>query len=119
SKNHLISFDRDHLNQILWNLCQNAWRHCQKQIGSIRIELSTGANENNVCLNIIDDGRGVDMKQTKQIFEPFFTTATGGTGLGLYIARELCETNQASLDYIEGSPGGHFRIICKSSQPCP
>lgn len=119
SKNHLISFDRDHLNQILWNLCQNAWRHCQKQIGSICIELSTGANENNVCLNIIDDGRGVDMKQTKQIFEPFLTTATGGTGLGLYIARELCETNQASLDYIEGSPGGHFRIICKSSQPCP
>ncbi len=118
SKNHLISFDRDHLNQILWNLCRNAWRHCRKQIGSIHIELSTGANENNVCLNIIDDGWGVDIKQAKQIFEPFFTTATGGTGLGLYIARELCETNHASLDYIEGSPGGHFRILCKSSQPC-
>ncbi len=118
SKNYLISFDRDHLNQILWNLCRNAWRHCHKQTGSIHIELSKGANENNVCLNIIDDGQGVDLKQVKQIFEPFFTTATGGTGLGLYIARELCETNHASLDYVEDSPGGHFRIICRSSQPC-
>lgn len=118
SKNYLISFDRDHLNQILWNLCRNAWRHCRKQTGSIHIELTAGANENNVCLNVIDDGQGVDIKQAKQIFEPFYTTSVGGTGLGLYIARELCETNHASLDYIEGSPGGNFRIICKSSQPC-
>jgi len=118
SKNYLISFDRGHLNQILWNLCRNAWRHCRKQTGSIHIELSAATNENNVFLNVIDDGQGVDIKQAKQIFEPFFTTAAGGTGLGLYIARELCETNHASLDYIEGSPGGQFRIICKSRQPC-
>lgn len=118
SKNYLISFDRNHLNQILWNLCRNAWRHCRKQTGSIHIELTAGANENNVCLNVIDDGQGVDIKQAKQIFEPFYTTAVGGTGLGLYIARELCETNHASLDYIEDSPGGHFRIICKSGQQC-
>ena len=118
TNNHLISFDRDHLHQILWNLCRNAWRHCRQQNGSIRIEISASANENNVCLDIVDDGEGVDPQQVKQIFEPFFTTAVGGTGLGLYIARELCETNQASLDYIENTGGGHFRIICKSDQPC-
>ncbi len=108
--NYLVSFDRDHLNQILWNLCRNAWRHCRKQTDSVYIELST-TNGNNICLNIIDDGPGVDSQQVKEIFEPFFTTAAGGTGLGLYVARELCETNQSSLDYIEGSSGGHFRII--------
>ncbi|MDV6347773.1 ATP-binding protein [Nitrosomonas sp. Is35] len=118
SNHHWISFDRDHLNQVLWNLCRNAWRHCCKQVGSVRIELSVAANENNVCLDIVDDGPGIDPQQVKQIFEPFFTTAAGGTGLGLYIARELCETNQASLDYIEGSSGGHFRIICQSNQSC-
>jgi two-component system sensor histidine kinase PilS (NtrC family) len=116
--NHMISFDRDHLHQILWNLCRNAWRHCRQQNGSIHVGLSASANENNVCLDIVDDGAGVDPQQIKQIFEPFFTKAAGGTGLGLYIARELCETNQASLDYIEETGGGHFRIICKSDQPC-
>lgn len=114
-ENHLIRFDRDHLHRILWNLCRNAARHCRQQTGSVRIELSAAANENNVYLDIIDDGPGVDSQQVKKIFEPFFTTATGGTGLGLYIARELCETNHASLGYIENSGCGHFRIICKSS----
>jgi two-component system sensor histidine kinase PilS (NtrC family) len=113
--NHLIRFDRDHLHQILWNLCRNAARHCRQQTGSVRIELSAEVNENNVYLDIIDDGPGVGLQQVKKIFEPFFTTATGGTGLGLYIARELCETNHASLGYIDNSGCGHFRIICKSS----
>lgn len=118
SNHHWVSFDRDHLNQVLWNLCRNAWRHCCKQADSVRIELSVAANENNVYLDIVDDGPGIDPQQVKQIFEPFFTTAAGGTGLGLYIARELCETNQASLDYIEGSSGGYFRIIFQSNQSC-
>ena len=99
-------------------LCRNAWRHCHKQAGSIHIELSTGSKENNIQLDIIDDGPGVDSQQLKQIFEPFFTTATTGTGLGLYIAREMCETNHASLEYVEGSTSGYFRIIAKSNQLC-
>ncbi len=117
STNYWINFDRNHLNQVIWNLCGNAWRHCRKQSSSIHIELSAGTNENTVYLDIIDNGSGVDSQQIKQIFEPFFTTAASGTGLGLYIARELCEANQASLEYIEGSSGGHLRIICKGSQP--
>lgn len=117
SHDYLIHFDRDHLNQILWNLCRNAWRHCRKQAGSIHIELSTGFNENNIHLDIFDDGPGVDPQQLKQIFEPFFTTASSGTGLGLYIAREMCETNHASLEYIENPTGGHFRITCKITDP--
>lgn len=112
SYNHWIYFDRDHLNQVLWNLCRNAWRHCRKQAGSIHIEL-TGINDN-VYLDIIDDGPGVAPQQIKQIFEPFFTTVAGGTGLGLYITRELCEANQALLEYIENPMGGDLRIICKN-----
>lgn len=118
-KDYWINFDRDHLNQIIWNLCCNAWRHCRKKTHSIHIELSAEADENTVYLDIIDDGSGVDPQQIKQIFEPFFTTAASGTGLGLYIARELCEANQASLEYIAGSSGGHLRIICKGSRPYP
>jgi two-component system sensor histidine kinase PilS (NtrC family) len=116
SKNYWINFDRDHLNQIVWNLCRNAWRHSRKQIHSIRVELSNETSQNDVYLDIMDDGPGVESQQIKQIFEPFFTTAASGTGLGLYIARELCEANQASLECIEGSSGGHLRIICKDSR---
>jgi two-component system sensor histidine kinase PilS (NtrC family) len=45
-----------------------------------------------------------------QVFEPFFTTHVSGTGLGLYIARELCEANGAQLDLLDDAPGAHFRI---------
>jgi two-component system, NtrC family, sensor histidine kinase PilS len=112
---HMINFDSGHLNQVLWNLCRNAWRHSRQQKGSIRILLTEDKRANNICLDILDDGPGVSPQQLKQLFEPFFTTATSGTGLGLYIARELCETNHASLEYIENLTGGHFRIISKKN----
>jgi two-component system sensor histidine kinase PilS (NtrC family) len=61
-------------------------------------------------LHIVDDGPGVDKRLQSQLFEPFFTTYSGGTGLGLYIARELCASNNARLEYIDRSNGADFRI---------
>jgi hypothetical protein len=58
----------------------------------------------------IDDGPGVDDVSRGQVFEPFFTTHGAGTGLGLYIARELCEASGASLELLDAGPGAHFRI---------
>lgn len=108
-----IRFDRNHLHQVLWNLCQNARRHCRQRQGSVQIMLSRVENTNTLCVDITDDGPGIDKHQADQIFEPFFTTAAGGTGLGLYITRELCENNRATIDYVESAAGGHFRIICQ------
>jgi len=115
TKKNSIVFDRGHLNQILWNLCRNAWRYCRRKKGSIQLRSTNWPNENNIMLDIIDDGPGVSPVQLKQLFEPFYTTASSGTGLGLYIAREICEANHASLDCIENPTGGHFRIICEKS----
>ncbi|MEW8436535.1 MAG: ATP-binding protein, partial [Candidatus Thiodiazotropha taylori] len=54
----------------------------------------------------------------KQIFEPFFTTRNNGTGLGLYIAKELSETNRIRLEYIPGPTGGScFRLHFENWQP--
>jgi len=110
----LINFDPNHLNQILWNLCSNAWRYCSKGKKSINIKFSHANNENGFHLDIRDDGPGVLEHQQKQLFEPFFTTAQNGTGLGLYIARELCEANNASLEYIDQANGAQFRVIFRN-----
>jgi two-component system sensor histidine kinase PilS (NtrC family) len=105
-----ISFDRGHLDQVLWNLCLNALRYSQQKNGSIQLR-STRLDDGRIILEIIDDGPGIATETVSKLFEPFFTTDAGGTGLGLYIARELCEANGATLEYrtpIEG--GACFRI---------
>ena len=109
-----VAFDRSHLNQVMWNLCRNAVRHSQRGTGSICIVVDMDAAEGTVKLDVIDDGPGVPVALRSQLFEPFFTTATGGTGLGLYIAREVCEANNARLDYVETVTGGRFTVVCRT-----
>ena len=108
-----VLFDRGHLNQIFWNLGRNAWQHCQKRDGSIRIAARPGYMGDAVICELADDGPGIPADSRGQIFEPFFTTRPGGTGLGLYIARELCEANGAALELLPRGPGAHFRMTMK------
>jgi len=108
-----VLFDRGHLNQIFWNLVRNAWQHCQKKEGSIRIAARPGYMGDAIICELADDGPGIPADSRGQIFEPFFTTRPGGTGLGLYIARELCEANGAALELLPRGPGAHFRITMK------
>ncbi len=109
----LIIFDRGHLNQIVWNLVRNAWQHCQKKQGSIRIAARAGYMGDAVICELNDDGPGIPAELRPQIFEPFFTTRPGGTGLGLYIARELADANAATLELLPKGPGAHFRMTLK------
>lgn len=104
----VVEFDRVHLNQVLWNLSRNAWRHSRKAAASVRLRLQRQGNR--LELHVIDDGPGVPRDLQSQLFEPFFTTFSAGTGLGLYIARELCTANGAALDYVGRGPGADFRI---------
>jgi two-component system sensor histidine kinase PilS (NtrC family) len=106
-----VNFDRGHLDQVLWNLCRNALRYCQKRIGSVQLSVKRSA-EGRVILEVMNDGPEVTAEVVPKLFEPFFTTSVGGTGLGLYIARELCEANGAALEYVPPDAGGtSFRII--------
>jgi two-component system sensor histidine kinase PilS (NtrC family) len=69
-------------------------------------------------LHVVDDGPGVPEAVRTQVFEPFFTTHTQGTGLGLFIARELCVANGASLELLPEPGGAHF-VISGRSETCP
>ncbi len=109
-----VRFDPGHLHQIVWNLCSNACLHggaSQRQ--SPRIRLVAGIEEARArpYLDVIDYGEGIPQAEAKRIFEPFFTTRPQGTGLGLYISREMCEANRAQIQYLRpGSGGSCFRI---------
>jgi two-component system sensor histidine kinase PilS (NtrC family) len=112
-----LLFDRTHLNQVMWNLLSNAKRYCSGRPGAVRIETAElPSSSGRVELHIIDDGAGVGEEAGGKIFEPFFTTHSKGTGLGLYIARELCEANDAVLEWVGNEPGAHFRIVGRNQQ---
>ncbi|WP_018151944.1 two-component system sensor histidine kinase NtrB [Leeia oryzae] len=104
-----VPFDKEHLNQILWNLCRNAVRYCQKHPGSIRLSLRKSGRS--WYFRIFNDGPPIPAELRVQLFEPFFTTQSSGTGLGLYIARELCAANGATLQYIDASEHAIFEIV--------
>ena len=115
----MVIFDRGHLNQIVWNLVRNAWQHCQKKEGSITIIGRPGYMGDAVICELNDDGPGIPPSARGHIFEPFFTTRPGGTGLGLYIARELADANGAALELLPKGPGAHFRLTMKRAMPPP
>ncbi len=110
SRDAWVEFDREHLRQVLWNLLRNAVRHARADAGSVR--LAVRAYGDQVELNVIDNGPGVPESVQGQLFEPFFTTDSKGTGLGLYLARELSAANRAQLEYVADLPGAHFRVVC-------
>lgn len=110
-----LFFDMSQLQQILANLIDNGLRYSQLAIGKACIDINMGVTHytHEPYIEVIDFGVGVTLGNETTIFEPFFTTKKEGTGLGLYIVKELCEANQASIQYLrtQGSGKSCFRII--------
>ncbi len=109
----VVRMDTSHLRQVLWNLCDNAVKYAS-ETGGIMVEIQAGkmTGQGRPYLEVLDCGLGVDAATADKIFEPFFTARSGGTGLGLYISRELCELNRATLLYLDRPGGGSiFRIV--------
>lgn len=108
-----ICFDRGHLHRVISNLLGNALRYASMAEGAVRLSVTTEGDRQ--LLHVNDDGPGIDEAVRNQVFEPFFTTRVAGTGLGLYIARELCEANGARLSLLDETPGAHFCISCMAT----
>ena len=109
-----VRIDPGHLHQICWNLCENSVKYASEAAGGIAVEMSYGRLPSNQrpYLEVADLGPGIPEELRDQLFEPFSTGRAGGTGLGLFISRELCECNRAALVYEPRSGGGSvFRIV--------
>ena len=108
-----VRMDRSHLRQVLWNLCDNAVKHASETGGIlVDIQVDRLQGQGRLYVEVRDHGLGVDAATAEKMFEPFYTERSGGTGLGLYISRELCELNRATLLYLDRPGGGSiFRIV--------
>ncbi|MBS0289916.1 MAG: PAS domain-containing protein [Proteobacteria bacterium] len=107
-----VNIDPSQLTQILINLCENGLRYSLKKNyqATLTIRVTTTPFLDSVCIDVIDQGEGISQANAKHIFEPFFTTDKKGSGLGLYIAKELSQINGARLSHSPTEQGCQFRI---------
>ena len=107
-----VRIDPGHLSQVLTNLLDNARHHGRPASGPLIVTVSCErfAAGGRIHLQVTDNGPGIPAEAAARLFEPFFTTSRSGTGLGLYLSRELCEFNGASLAHLPTEAGCHFRI---------
>ncbi len=109
----ILNIDRNQLSQIIYSLVENAIKHFDRSKNELQLILSAGIDQDSGrgYMEITDNGPGIPKQMVEKIFDPFFTTRNDGTGLGLYIARELCEMNDIRLAYLPSPKGGScFRL---------
>jgi len=116
-----VLFDRSQLHQAVWKLLENANRHARLDAAMPQVVLSMKhlAKTGYCIITVEDNGPGIPEANMKRIFDPFFTTHKQGSGLGLYIARQLCDVNQAELtvDSVLGSYSRfHIRLALARSE---
>lgn len=106
-----VNMDEGQLQQVMWNLVENAWHYSTKtSLTKSRVQVHLYSRNNEVMIDVSDNGKGVSEKMQKHLFEPFHSDRSGGTGLGLYLARELCQANGARLNYIPDEQERCFRV---------
>ena len=103
-----MRFDSNHLRQVLSNLLGNALRYASQQPGAVLVHWRAREGDR-LELRVADDGPGLSPEMLQHAFEPFFTTESRGTGLGLYLARELCAANGAAIRYQAGGDPAPYR----------
>ena len=96
--NLTVLADTMHVQQIMWNLCNNAWRHSRQNENAITV-LIRPSGRMHISIVVADNGKGISAEVRDHLFEPFYTTEKQGTGLGLYVARELAHANMGQLHY--------------------
>ena len=111
--------DPQQLHQVLTALVHNALNYGREPGKPAQVTVSVRQDKNSGAslIEVIDRGPGIPPRVAEQLFTPFYTTSEHGTGLGLYIAKQLCEANQCTLQFEPVPAGGScFRITMQSTQ---
>lgn len=114
-----VNIDPTQLRQMLINLCENGLRYSMRQTNQPKLDIVMACNESNnaIMIHIRDYGPGIDGRDAKHMFEPFYTTESHGSGLGLYISREICQMNGGDIYYkAEENGGSTFSIQLPRTQ---
>ena len=114
-----IQFDPKHLERVMTNLIDNGLRHSRDDTGHACVRVAVEHDElgGQLHIDVIDSGLGVPETLVPRLFEPFFTTSANGSGLGLYLCKELCELNGAELGYRRTATNeSSFRVSLKMEQ---
>lgn len=116
-----VVFDRSQLSQCVWKLLDNSIDHATgTKVTRLRLSMRKDEQAGYCVISLEDNGPGIDKSQIKHIFEPFYSTRKDGSGLGLYIARQLCEANQSELT-VDSEPGQgarfHIRVALAQASP--
>ncbi len=106
-----VQFDAEHLRRVLVNLLDNALRHASDEAGAIVLTLAVRAPGRSAALVVASDGEAIPPDVERHLFEPFFSTRSRGSGLGLYICRELCERHGASIEFGPTPAGERHRNL--------
>ena len=106
-----VFFDAEHLRRVLINLLDNAARHASLAPGALQLKLAAGALPGSVSLTLASDGAVITADVERHLFEPFFSTRSRGSGLGLYICRELCERHGARIEFGLAPPAARHRNV--------
>lgn len=106
-----VAIDPEQLHQVMWNLMENAWHYSEPDKAQPRVLVRLTKSDNEIRVDVLDNGPGVDDGVREHLFEPFHSQRQGGTGLGLYLARELCQANGARLSFLPDElQSSRFRI---------
>jgi len=117
-----VSFDPEHLRRVLVNLLDNAGRYASDSPAAIHVQLAA-RDEQTALLAVASDGTAIAADVERHLFEPFFSTRSRGTGLGLYICRELCVRHGANIEFrpLGGNERHHneFRVTMQRAMLAP
>ncbi len=115
-----VRVDQEQLRQIMVNLCGNAWHYSESSLATSEVPqvlVRMGIENDEIIIDVLDNGPGVSETALPQLFEPFYSERTGGIGLGLFLAREMAQANGLRLNYIAKQDSkGFFRVTFNSEQ---
>ncbi len=102
----LIFIDPSQLRQVMVNLCENGLRYSLRYVHEAKVKIEVNIESHHVVIHIIDYGQGIETQHRDHIFEPFYTTESHGSGLGLYITREICQMHHGDIQLLGTEHGG-------------